>query len=252
LLGTKKLRAFWSPGVTAEMFAKTVPINYKRLRDTCAKLKRYFDRAVEVRITSKLGTDITIGLRGRKAMVDDGNFTKPGKGGNLPCGELFISPELGESHGVIVFDGSISAHEGEIIISEPITMKVMDGFVTAIQGGDEAVKLRATLRKAEKMTRELGRRGKIPTREVTAYLKNIRNLGEFGIGLNDAAEIVGNMLEDEKVYGTCHIALGSNYDDDAKCLLHLDGLIKNPSIYVNNASGTVTEIMIDGKLRKNL
>ena len=45
------------------------------------------------------------------------------------------------------------------------------------------------------------------------------------------------MLEDEKVFKTCHIAIGSNYDDDAKALIHLDGLVKNPTIVVRDARG---------------
>ena len=56
------------------------------------------------------------------------------------------------------------------------------------------------------------------------------------------------MLEDEKVYGTCHIAIGSNYDDDAKSLIHLDGLIKNPDITVKFEDKSVKNIMKDGEV----
>ena len=80
------------------------------------------------------------------------------------------------------------------------------------------------------------------------YIRNARNLGELGIGLNKNAKIVGNMLEDEKVYGTCHIAIGSNYDDDAKSLIHLDGLIKKPDITVKFEDGSVKNIMNDGEI----
>ena len=117
LLGTKRIRGFWSPGVTTEIWARTVPIDYGRVRKEASALKSILDRADEVRITAPGGTDLVIGLRGRETKVDDGNFIEAGTGGNLPCGEAFISPELGSSSGVIVFDGSISIFDGDIVIN---------------------------------------------------------------------------------------------------------------------------------------
>ncbi|UCG69072.1 MAG: aminopeptidase [Thermoplasmata archaeon] len=248
LLNEKKARSFWSPSVTAKMFAETVPIDYAELKDTCIKIKDELDRAQEVHITAPSGTDILIGLRGREAKSDDGNFTEMGKGGNLPCGEVFISPELGASHGTIGFDGSISLEGGEIIIESPIIAEVNDGFVTKISGKDEADKLKNTVDKAEGTVRDFVSSGKLPKEAEESYIKNARNLGELGIGLNKNAEIVGNMLEDEKVYGTCHIAIGSNYDEDAKSLIHLDGLIKKPTIRVKYEDGREKDIIRDGEV----
>ena len=248
LLANKKVRAFWSPSTTVEMFTKTVPINYAEMRDNCMKLKRILDKAEQVRITTKRSMDLVMGLKGRKARSDDGNFAKPGTGGNLPCGEVYISPELKTSKGTIVFDGSISAHEGEIIIRTPISVRVKNGFAVQINGKREAAKLRDTLNKAKSTTRKFVKDGKIPKKDDQAYLKNVMNLGEFGIGLNKSAEIVGNMLEDEKVFGTCHIAIGANYDEDAKALVNLDGLIKNPTLIAIGKSGKERVFMKDGKL----
>jgi leucyl aminopeptidase (aminopeptidase T) len=248
LLNEKKARSFWSPSVTAKMFAETVPIDYAELKDTCIKIKDELDRAQGVHITAPSGTDIVIGLRGREAKSDDGNFSEMGKGGNLPCGEVFISPELGTSHGIIGFDGSISLEGGEIIIESPIMAEVEGGFVTGITGKDEAQKLQNTIDKAEGTVREFVASGKLPKEAEESYIKNARNLGELGIGLNKSAKIVGNMLEDEKVYGTCHIAIGSNYDEDAKSLIHLDGLIIKPTITVKFEDGSERDIMKDGEV----
>jgi leucyl aminopeptidase (aminopeptidase T) len=204
------------------MFERTVPIDYKILREKSRKIKKLLTKAETAELKTEKGTDIVIGLKGRKGMADDGDFTKPGRGGNLPCGEIFISPELSTSNGIIVFDGSISSYKGEILIKHPITVNVKNGFVKKISGKNEAKELVKTLRNAEKKTVE----SKLPK----AYIKNIRNLGELGIGLNPKAGIVGNMLEDEKVLSTCHVAIGTNYDNDANAIIHLDGLIKKPTI----------------------
>jgi aminopeptidase len=248
LIGSKKTRSFWSPAVTIDMFQRTVPIDYTDLRRLSAKLKKVFDKAHTVRITSGLGTDLVIGVRGRKAFTDDGNFSKPGAGGNLPAGEMYISPELGSSEGVLVYDGCISSDRGVILIKEPIRVKVKCNLVTGIDGGVEARQLKAALDRAKRTTRQFAAEGKVSKQDLPDYLKNIRNIGELGIGLNERARIVGNMLEDEKVFRTCHVAIGSNYDEDAKALIHLDGLVRNPTIEVAGAGGGPTLVMDRGRI----
>ena len=248
LLGEKKTRSFWSPSVTLEMFKKTVPIDYVELRRVAKGLKAILDSAESIHITAPAGTDLTIGLAGRLTKSDDGEFSKPGAGGNLPCGEVFISPEVGKSEGTIVFDGSISSAEGAIIMKTPITARVEGGFVSEVTGDIEADELKETLKKAEETTKKFVEEGKLPESEFESYMKNIRHLGELGIGLNPAAEIVGNILEDEKVFHTCHIAIGSNYDEDANALVHLDGLIYDPTMVVKLADGSDKKIMDDGKI----
>lgn len=247
LLGEKKARSFWSPSVTEDMFIRTVPLEYSKLADDCARIKDYLDRGHTVHIDAPSGTDLDIGIDDRKAMSDDGNFTSPGDGGNLPAGETFISPVLGSSKGKIAFDGSIASDKGIIIIDTPIVCDVDNNMVTTIQGGNEADELRETISRAKDKTLEFAKDGKIPEGEVDHYRENTNNLGELGIGLNRNASIIGNMLEDEKVYGTCHIAIGANYDDDAKALIHLDGLIKSPTITVMG-EGWSKIIMKEGEL----
>jgi leucyl aminopeptidase (aminopeptidase T) len=247
LLGEKKSRSFWSPSVTRDIFERTVAIDYVELRDQCARIKEVLDRGEMVHIDAPSGTDIDIGIRERKAKSDDGDFTRPGTGGNLPAGETFISPELASSRGKIVFDGSIASDKGIIIIDKPITCEVDAGLVTEIHGGGEAAKLRDTIQRARERTAEFVDQGKLPKEELDHYMTNTSNLGELGIGLNHKATIIGNMLEDEKVYGTCHIAIGANYDNDARALIHLDGLIRSPTITVLGPNFQ-TVIMKDGKL----
>jgi aminopeptidase len=164
--------------------------------------------------------------------VDDGNFSVAGKGGNLPAGEVFISPQLGVSHGTIVFDGSITLDE-TIAIKTPIKVEIEKGFVTKIEGGKEAKKLAKYLAFAEKKPFEMMKKRELDKTKAEEYSKNTRHIGELGIGANPNAKIVGNVLEDEKVLGTVHFAIGSNYDHDAAALIHSDGIVKKPTITVD-------------------
>jgi aminopeptidase len=248
LYGAKTLRAFWSPGATRAMFAKAVPIDYAWLKARCTAISKALAGAEYARVTNSLGTDIRVPIRGRPPKSDDGDFSQPGAGGNLPAGEVFVSPRVGEAEGVIVFDGSIAAIRGDIVIREPIRCRIEGGFAVEIAGGDEASALREAIASGEEKARELGRSGTIESEKAEAYARNARNLGELGIGLNPAASIVGNMLEDEKAFRTCHFALGSNYDEDAPALIHLDGLVTKPTIVAVAADGRETAIEREGEL----
>jgi hypothetical protein len=66
-------------------------------------------------------------------------------------------------------------------------------------------------------------------------------LEEVGIGLNEKARITGNMLEDEKIRGTCHLAPGN-----VRC--HVDLLIDKPTIMVYCRDGTTKEIIRKGNV----
>jgi leucyl aminopeptidase (aminopeptidase T) len=248
LLTEGRIRSFWSPGVTADMFERTVPIDYGLLQSRAARLGHALSRAVEVHVATPSGTDVVTGLRGRKARKDDGNFRRQGTGGNLPAGEVFISPELGASNGTLVFDGSISSDRGEILIDRSIECRVEGGFVTKVSGGGEARRLRGTLSRSQDKAREMASDGRLPADQGEVFAKNATNLGELGIGLNPEARIVGNMLEDEKAFRTCHFALGANYDNDAEALTHLDGLMKEPTITVRYPSGRERTLLEKGEL----
>ena len=245
----RNVRAFWSPGITPDMFARTVPIDYSVLRSDCRKLSNSMKKASAIRVTAPSGTDVTIGVKGRLPKSDDGDFRKPGGAGNVPSGEVYVSPALGSTSGTIAFDGSIALNEGEVVIRKPIVTEIRDGFVRSISGGSEANLLRKSIRYGQINARRMASKGDLKPSEGEKYYANARAIGELGIGLNRKAKIVANMLEDEKVYGTCHFAVGSNYDGDADALIHLDGLVKSPTISLLDKDGKKkSDIMVDGKL----
>lgn len=246
--GKKTMRAAWTPGITEDMMNRTACIDYSELGQRCKELESQFNGAVSVHVTAPAGTDVTISVENRKLMFDDGDFSKPGTGGNIPAGEVFISPVVGKTEGVIVYDGSMTFSDGDSILETPITCKLEEGFITEITGGAEAKRLLKTVTEAENRSVAYEKEKKLPEGQGVIYKKNARNIGELGIGLNPAARITGNMLEDEKAFHTCHFAVGENYDNDAPSLIHLDGVVRNPTIVLKYADGTEKTIMDNGNL----
>ncbi|MEM1803554.1 MAG: hypothetical protein QXQ91_04755 [Nanopusillaceae archaeon] len=60
-------------------------------------------------------------------------------------------------------------------------------------------------------------------------IKEAFNVAEFGIGTYPGARIVGNILMDEKVYGTVHTAFGNNSTTN----IRIDVTISKPTVYVD-------------------
>ena len=264
--GKKSMRGAWTPGITPDMMNRTAAIDYKELQSRCVALTEIFKNAVSVRVTAPAGTDLIIPVNGRSLLADDGDFSKPGTGGNIPAGEVFISPVVGGSQlkaadgtvleqqsdgceGTIVYDGSMTFSDGDSILETPITCKVSAGYVTDITGGAEARRLLKTIVEAELRPFVLEKEGKLPEGQAAVYKKNARNIGELGIGLNPAANITGNMLEDEKAFHTCHFAIGENYDNDAPSLIHLDGVVRDPTIVLTYGDGSTRTILDKGVLQ---
>lgn len=255
--GKKTMRAVWTPGLTQDMFDRTVNIDYSLLADRCKKLGKKYENAVSVHVTAPGGTDITVPVENRTALFDDGDFSKPGSGGNIPAGEVFISPVVGDPskdgsgcNGKIVFDGSMTFGDGDSIIKTPIEVTVVNGFVKDVKGKEEAKRLLDTITDAEAKALKMEKEGKLPKGQGEIYKQNARNIGELGIGLNPAATITGNMLEDEKAFRTCHFAIGMNYDGDAPSLIHLDGVVRNPTIVIQYKDGSEFVALDKGELCK--
>jgi leucyl aminopeptidase (aminopeptidase T) len=145
-----------------------------------------------------------------------------GKQVNLPTGETYNAPVEGTTNGVFVVDGSFAGLG--LIGNVNIKVEVKNGFATKITGGKAAKKLNAMLDKVG---------------------KRARNIAEFGIGTNDSAKLSGILLEDEKVMGTVHLALGNNITMGGtfNVPLHVDGVIKKPNVWLDGK-----QLMKDGKL----
>jgi len=197
-----------------------IDIDYKPMQAKHEAIKKILDEAKEIRVKTKAGTDLYYNVEGMKAIAADGNYASDGMGGNLPAGEVYIPCNGKNVHGSIVIDGSSRNHEHTRLIKKPIVLKIEEGSIVEINGGEEAEALKDTLKWAS---------------EHSTHPKTVYRIGELGIGLNPKAKIIGSTLVDEKTIGTAHIGIGSNYwfGGNIFAIVHLDQIFKDPEIEVD-------------------
>ena len=198
------------PGISADTMARCLSADYLEIARRSERLAAILTQGKTARVTTPAGTDITLSIEGREAIADTGLLTQRGAFGNLPAGEAFLAPVEGSSEGIIVVDGSVGDSGA---LSEPITLIVKAGYVTEIRGS-----------KAEGLERLLQPHGR------DAY-----NIAELGVGTNEKARIVGNVLEDEKVLGTVHIAVGNNAFMGGRVNVpsHHDAVLRSPDLIID-------------------
>lgn len=199
---------------------RALNINYVKFQRECAKLKKALDWGREVVVKTDAGTDLKVNITGCKGVSNDGQYGFPGSGGNMPVGEVYIPPKLNTAEGRVVVDCSSKNNDGTLLVKNPIILTVKKGLVVNIDGGYEARALKSSVLSAEKQAKRPA---------------VIRQLGELGIGMNPKASVVGAVAVDEKVLGTAHVALGSNYwfGGDVFTLAHFDQVFKNPKIFID-------------------
>ena len=169
------------PGVTSDLLARVMTVDFDAMRARCHAIAGLLTNADEARITCPAGTDLRLDISGRTGLVDDGDLTAPAAFGNLPCGEGFTSPLSGEGMAMVTgFDGAI-ANAPEALV---------------LEGGH--------------LVRAEGEHGAALLARLQAHGRNGTNLAELGVGTNDRATLTGNVLEDEKILGSVHIAFGAS------------------------------------------
>ena len=207
------------PGITVQMMDEGgMTADFKEIRRSIYRVARKLRRSKGIRVITESGTDLTMSIQGRNWITEDSGIChRRGEFTNLPAGELFIPPVEGTAEGTLMVDGSFID-----TLLNPIKVNVKDGYATRITGAHDVVK-------------ELNKGG-----------KDGRNIAKFGMGLNPNAKIIGRFLEDSKVLGTVNIGFGDNamFGGSVKCPVHLVGVIKNPTVTVDNVL-----IMKDGELK---
>lgn len=196
------------PGITEDMFLEgAISADYNQVKALTEKVTAMLTPAEAVRI-EKGGYTLTFSIAGREGVPSTGMYLNPGESGNLPSGEAYIAPLEGTAEGQILIDGSMA---GIGKLSSPLLLTIEQGRIVKAEGPD-----------GPRLLEILGD-------------GDGRMLAEFGIGTNDKARITGVVLEDEKVYGTIHVAFGSNntFGGTISAGVHLDGVVGQPDVYLD-------------------
>ncbi|MBN1157651.1 aminopeptidase [Candidatus Woesearchaeota archaeon] len=177
------------------------------------KIKNLFDRARKVRIVGR-ETDITIDISNRKGILCYGQF-------NMPDGEVFYSPNERKT-------------EGHILFNYP-----------AIYNGHEVENVKLWFKKGKVVKFTCSSNRKFFQQMIDTD-DGARYLGELGIGMNDQIRnFTKDVLLDEKMGGTIHLALGRAYKENGgtnKSAIHWD-IVKD--LRKKHGGG---EIYVDGRL----
>jgi leucyl aminopeptidase (aminopeptidase T) len=224
--------------------------DYRRMAEESEKILQKLQNVKKIHITAPRGTDIEVEVPEVVKfdtdciIVPPNVYGKPGKFGNLPVGEVWsergeiikvLNRETGKiesqnypvkqtANGKVVCDVTAGGYAGKINPEKPITVKFKGGVLTDFQCEDRALD---------------NIREDILVSQQKYGLPTV--LEEVGIGLNEKARITGNMLEDEKSRGTCHLAPGN-----VRC--HVDMLVDKPTITICYIDGTTKEIMRNGNI----
>lgn len=172
-------------------------IDWKKFSEKYEKIAKKFHRGEKIELIGE-GVDLKFSIKNRKAVLDNGKE-------NMPGGEIYMAPIKGSLEGWIKFDFP-GMYEGK---------EIRDIFLRFKKG--KTVEARAS--KNERILKR-----------IIKTDKNARYIGEFGIGVNPKIKkFTNNLLFDEKINGTVHLALGMAYIENGggnDSLIHWD-LVKN-------------------------
>jgi len=156
-------------------------VDWNKEAERQKRLKTILDKGSVVRIVGK-DTDLTFSIKGRQGIMCCGHR-------NMPDGEVFVGPDE-------------TTAEGHIAYSFP-----------AIHGGREVDGIRLEFHKGKVVSAKASKNEGF-LKEMIATDPGASLIGEFGIGLNyNIKRFIKQILFDEKIGGTIHLALGMAYKE---------------------------------------
>lgn len=200
------------PGITIDTMVRCLNADYDKIISLTDYIAQKLVGVNEIRVVTEKGTDVRMPVKDRMIIPSKGVLRNKGESGNLPSGEVFLAPWEDKTNGKLVIDGSMA---GIGMITEPVIIDIIDGYAEKIYGGTQAQAIQEMLDKSG---------------------RDARAVAEFGIGTNYKAQLTGMILEDEKVFGTIHVAFGNNITMGGRISVssHYDGLVKEPDVYFDD------------------
>src|SRR3984893_4682191 len=188
----------------------------ERAKDAMAAL----EGKKQVHVTTALGTDFFVSIDGRPALEVTPMKRRGQMMGPVPLwAEVAFAAVEDFTHGTAVVDGVMLGIGLPGQVQEPIHWTLAGGRCVAIEGGEEARRLR----------------------EAIEGVENATVVGEFAFGTSEKAPF-GTPSEKGRI-GTVHLALGDNHKADAGglnvCSLHLDGAFLNAPLQIVDDGTTI-------------
>jgi leucyl aminopeptidase (aminopeptidase T) len=187
-----------------------IEADFNEQKIVCQQLAASFTQGKAARLSNPAGTNLIMKKDGRpgNAMFC---IVQPGQLSPVPNVEANFSPIEGSAQGVIVADASIP-YIGIGVLKEPVVATVEKGMITKIEGGVQARQLAEDLKSRQD--------------------PQVYNVAELGVGLNPKSFLQGIMLEDEGVFGTVHIGIGTNVTlgGKIKAAIHYDLILWRPTV----------------------
>jgi aminopeptidase len=204
-------------------------IDYEELVRKGQSIVKAVSDSKKVKITSNEGTDIEFQVTGRKWIIDDGvigpeDIEARDVGLNLPCGEVFVAPVEDSAEGTAFFNVPTNYWGHRI---SRLKLEFKGGKVVSFDAREGKKEFKGAL---------------------DAATGDKDRIAEFAIGLNPKAEFINDILVDEKVLGSIHIAIGNNkgpaYGGKNDSSIHWDLVMNHPTVKIDGRT-----IMKNGKLK---
>lgn len=186
----------------------------------------------KIELRSESGTEITGTMKGRRVRHQGKRADQKGETITL-LGQVTFMPVEESLNGVIVYDGTVWPPDEAGILEEPVRLTVESGIVRQIEGGRQA-------RAVEQYMRSLDD-------------ENMFCLAHYSMGVNPGVrQVTGSIVEDERVFGSMTIGLGSQGPNHGgkgiKAVGHVDGILLRPTIVLDGEAVEQDGIFQDPEL----
>ncbi|MBU2637929.1 MAG: aminopeptidase [Nanoarchaeota archaeon] len=217
-------------GINREAVETGLNTDFKKVAEFTDKVYNLVKDCGEIRVTTALGTDLTIKCGKYRWFSCNGVLKEGVKDDNYPEGEVFTCPV--DMYGKIVVDG------------------VLGDIYDAKYGIITKTPLTITIENCRAVMDSISCKNKAIAADIRNYLltgdQYASRVGEVALGTNLCLErIIGNLLQDEK-FPSFHLAFGDPYGNDTGAEWasnrHIDMVVLEPDIYIDGK-----QIMKKGK-----
>lgn len=214
----KKLRYMCLVDFNEDLLIRTVGrVDTPRLQIFMRRVAELTRNAKTMHVTTPAGTDVRFEIDPvHYVACDCGDASFPAA--HMLTGQINVVPRFGSIQGKIVFDGCVTPPFGRVP-DAPVELTVTDGVITAVSGGEDASAYEAYLRQFQD--------------------PGMLKMAHISYGFNPGAQLTGNIVEDERVWGATEWGIGYVSDVDAPpcgqdAVSHSDGICLRSTVWLDD------------------